>query len=143
MGVNDGVVRILDATTQAAPKMTEALSNYGNGRMGDGIIKFMDWSWHEGKVEGRVEGAVVATVITGLIGLGTTLYMHHKLKQEAKHGRDVMNDLLDEMSENYVRCQSTTDTTKVAPEKVTGDTSDEDPEKQVPVQQQTQEGEKV
>lgn len=103
MSVNGGVMQILEATTQAAPKMTEALSNYGDGRMGDGILKFMDWSWREGKTEGRIEGAVVAGVITGLVGLSSTLYMYHKLKQEAKHGRDVMNDLLDEMTENHGR----------------------------------------
>ena len=136
MSANEGVMQILEATNQAAPKMTEAIANYGNGRMGDGILSFMDWSWHEGKVEGRIEGSVVTGVVVGLIGLGSILYMRHKLKEEAKHGREVMLDLLDEMSENYTRKSNTpASATEEGSEEVTDEAFVECPPNLVTIQQ--------
>lgn len=109
MDYSAGVAQVLETTSQAAPKMTEALTLLGDGRMGDGIKKLFTCGWDGGRnyvrLEGIAEGRIEATVITGLVGIlavvGSNLYTRYRCRKEAQQQRWEMLDMMDEMQRGY------------------------------------------
>ena len=94
-GIEKGVAHILESTTQAGPKMTAALANYGNGRMGDGILKLMARSEKTGMIKGTlITGAVASVVI-----FASNLYMWRKIKRVEQNGKRILNTLLNDLDE--------------------------------------------
>lgn len=59
------VIAVFDACAQKAPAMTHALSELGNGDMGNGIITL----WQAGQRNGFIQGATVTSVLF-VIGIG-------------------------------------------------------------------------
>lgn len=99
--MNRGIVRILDSTTKAAPKMTEALADYGNGRMGDGILNLIEWVRQDSKAiwlaRGRFQGAAVVGAISTVSFATVSFFMHRQLKKEEVRNQEVIGDLFDEI----------------------------------------------
>ena len=63
---NKKIIAVFDACSQKAPVMTHALSELGDGDMGNGIVTL----WQAGRDFGIVQGAAVTTVLFA-IGIGT------------------------------------------------------------------------
>lgn len=59
------VIAVFDACTQKAPIMTHALSELGNGDMGNGIMTL----WQAGRKNGFVQGTALTSVLF-VIGIG-------------------------------------------------------------------------
>jgi len=101
--MNRGIARILDSTTQAAPQMTEALADCGNGRMGDGILNLIEWVRQDSKAiwlaRGRFQGAAVAGTISAVSFATVSFFMHRQLKKELERNEREVCDLLDEVLE--------------------------------------------
>lgn len=119
--MNGGIVRILDSTTKAAPKMVEALADYGNGRMGDGILNLIEWVRQDSKplwlAQGRFQGAAVVGAISTISFATISFFMHRQLKKEHERDQDVISDLIDEIA--VIKAASTV--TQEANEKTEGD----------------------
>lgn len=102
MNAYNGIIRILDSTTQAGPKMVEALAAYGDGKMGSGILKLADWSRQDGKsqglLQGRIEGAAAASIISSVCFAAITFFMHRQLKKEEQRNQETIADLFDEIA---------------------------------------------
>ena len=59
------VIAVFDACSQKAPVMTHALSELGNGDMGNGIMAL----WQAGRKSGFVQGTALTSVLF-VIGIG-------------------------------------------------------------------------
>ena len=93
MQLEDSITQILESTTQAGPKMTSALANYGNGRMGDGILKLMAWS----ERTGIMKGALIAGAAASVVVFASNLYMWRKIEQIEQNDKCILKTLLNDM----------------------------------------------
>ena len=102
MVLNEGIIRILDSTTQSGPKMVEAISNYGDGRMRVGIMKLIDWGRECGKaqglLQGRVEGAIVTGAAATVLYAVSSFFLLRQFRKEERRNQDAMLDILDDMA---------------------------------------------
>ena len=95
LGIEEDVAHILESTTQAAPKMTAAIASYGNGRMGDGILKLMTRSEKTGMIKGTlITGAVASVVI-----FASNLYMWRKINRVEQNSKRILDTLLNDLDE--------------------------------------------
>lgn len=102
MNYNENIAQVLNSTSQSAPKMTEALSILGNGRMGDGILRLVDWAREDNKTyllaQGRFQGAAVTGIIASVSFATLSFFMHRQFRKEHERTQNAMFDLLDDLA---------------------------------------------
>ncbi len=95
--VTSEITKIISANNPAAPFMTHALAELGNGSMQAGLKRIVNYYARESALNlkvGRIQGGIIGVLATTAIGGGIAYwYCSHQKNELKKEGEEILNTL--------------------------------------------------